>query len=38
MDVTDLTGDEHITVDAVLTTIIQDAIRIRSRLNKPADQ
>jgi len=38
VDVSDLTDDEHIAVDAVLTTIIQDAIRIRSRLDKPVDQ
>lgn len=38
VDVSDLTDDEHIAIDAVLTTIIQDAIRIRSRLNRPADQ
>jgi hypothetical protein len=38
VDVSDLTDDEHIAVDAVLTRIIQDAIRIRSRLNKPAEQ
>jgi hypothetical protein len=38
VDVSDVTDDEHIEVDAVLTRIIQDAIRIRSRLNKPTDQ
>jgi hypothetical protein len=38
VDVSGLTDDEHIAIDAVLTTIIQDAIRIRSRLSKPADQ
>jgi hypothetical protein len=38
VDVSDLTDDEHIAIDAVLTTIIQDAIRIRARLNKPAGQ
>ena len=37
VDVSDLTDDEHTEVDAVLTRIIQDAIRIRSRLNKPAE-
>jgi hypothetical protein len=36
-DVSDLREDEHTTVDDVLTQIIQDAIRIRSRLNKPAE-
>jgi hypothetical protein len=38
VDVSDLTDDERVTIDTVLTTIIQDAIRIRSRLSKPADQ
>ena len=33
-DVSDLTDDEHTEVDAVLSQIIGDAIRIRSRLNK----
>jgi hypothetical protein len=37
-DVSDLVDDEHTTVDGVLTQIIQDAIRIRSRLNKPAEE
>jgi hypothetical protein len=37
-DVSDLADDEHATIDEVLTQIIQDAIRIRSRLNKPAEQ
>ena len=37
VEVSDLTDDEYTEVDAVLTRIIQDAIRIRSRLNKPAE-
>ena len=37
-DVSDLADDEHATVDDVLTEIIEDAIRIRSRLNKPAEE
>lgn len=37
-DVSDLADDEHTAVDEVLTRIIQDAIRIRSRLNKPVEQ
>jgi hypothetical protein len=36
-DVSDLADDEHTTVDDVLTQIIQDAIRVRSHLNKPGD-
>ena len=35
-DVSDLADDEHTAVDDILTQIIQDAIRIRSRLDKPA--
>jgi hypothetical protein len=37
-DVSDLADDEHATIDEVLTQIIQDAIRIRSRLNKPVKE
>jgi hypothetical protein len=37
-DVSDLADHEHTTVDDVLTQIIHDAIRIRSRLNKPAEE
>ena len=37
-DVSDLEDDEHTMVDDALTQIIQDAIRIRSRLNKPATE
>jgi hypothetical protein len=37
-NVSDLADDEHTTVDEVLTQIIQDAIRIRSRLNKPTGE
>jgi len=37
VDASSLTDDERITIDAVLTTIIQDAIRIRSRLSRAAD-
>lgn len=33
-DVSDLTDEEHAKVDEVLSQIIGDAIRIRSRLNK----
>jgi hypothetical protein len=38
VDVSGLTDDEYFEVDAVLTQIIQNAIRIRSRLTGPADQ
>jgi len=34
VDVSDLTDDEFTQVDELLTQIIGDAIRIRSRLNK----
>jgi hypothetical protein len=34
VDVTNLTDDEHAEVDEVLTQIIGDAIRIRSRLGR----
>ena len=37
VDASDLTDDEHAEVDEVLTRIIQDAIRIRSRLGGPTD-
>jgi hypothetical protein len=37
-DVSDLADDEHAAVDDVLTRVIQDAIRIRSRLDKPPEQ
>jgi hypothetical protein len=37
VDVSGLTDDEYSEVDAVLTQIIQNAIRIRSRLTGPAE-